>query len=62
MNIDQAINILTEHNKWRRGQPPYEFGGEQSAHTPKQIGEAIDFAVDVMARELSNYNLWKQTQ
>jgi hypothetical protein len=46
MNLDDCITILTEHNLWRRGLPPYENGGEKTSYTVKQLGEAIDYAVE----------------
>jgi len=47
MNIDQAIEILTEHNHWRRGEPPYDdIPTADMLLKPKEIGEAIDFAVE----------------
>ena len=36
-----AIDLLTEHNEWRRG-------GEGEMIPPKKIGEAIDVAIDIM--------------
>lgn len=38
MNTTEAIEILTEYNKWRRG-------AEIKHPNPKKIGEAIDIAV-----------------
>lgn len=47
MNINQCISILVEHNAWRRAQYPYD--DETNAEykiSPRQLGEAIDFAVE----------------
>lgn len=41
MNIKKAIDVLKKHNKWRRG-------GEEKMQKPKEIGEAIDFAINHM--------------
>ena len=41
MTIKQAIKILIRTNKWRRG-------AEIEMTDPKEFGEAIDIAIDVM--------------
>lgn len=41
MNIKQAIKILKEHNKWRRGDDTIQM------HDPKQLGRAIDMVVSL---------------
>ena len=51
-NLNEAINILTEMQKWRRAQPPYD-GNTPETHkempySPKTIGHAIDFAIGFM--------------
>lgn len=50
MNAARCIKILTAHNAWRRGEEPYENGGEPWPNTPREIGEAIDFAVEEIGR------------
>lgn len=40
MTIEQAIEILERHNKWRRGDD------EIPETNPKELGEAIDTVVD----------------
>lgn len=46
MDLTKAIYILTEHNKWRRFEPPYDgIPSSVDYATHKQIGEAIDFLV-----------------
>ena len=52
MKLDDAIKILTEMQKWRRAQPPYDGdtlerykGMPYSAET---FGHAIDFAMNFM--------------
>lgn len=52
MKLDDAIKILTEMQKWRRAQPPYDGdtierykGMPYSAET---FGHAIDFAISFM--------------
>lgn len=50
MNLAKAMDILTEHNKWRRGEPPYDTIPPVDHATPKEIGEAIDVAIEEMHR------------
>ena len=47
MTLKQAIVILDEFNKWRRGQGIYQWNEDPSKnhdipYSPAQIGEAID--------------------
>ena len=44
MSTHEAAKILTEHNRWRRGQSPYDQS-PSSPHSPQIIGEAIDAAI-----------------
>jgi hypothetical protein len=50
MKLDEVIHILTEHNMWRRGKPPYDGLPDGSEPKPKEVGEAIDFAVEELHR------------
>lgn len=47
MNRDQIINILTEHNKWRRGDGKYNRTGS-NPHPPNVIGAAVDGAIGLL--------------
>jgi len=40
-------NCLRQHNKWRRGEPPYDKPGE-SPIPPKPLGNTIDRAAEVI--------------
>ena len=56
MTPAEAAKILAEFNKWRRGDPPYDWIDDPAkrkklTYTPKQIGEAIDIAVRAMKGE-----------
>jgi len=53
MTPAKALEILTEHNKWRRGEGKYSEMGCGFPHTAKNIGEAIDLAVLILT-ERSN--------
>ena len=50
MTRDKAIHILTDHNKWRRGQPPYDGLTPEYKMNVKELGEAIDYAVEFMGK------------
>ena len=52
MTIKQAIKILIRTNKWRRG-------AEIEMPDPKEFGEAIDIAIDVMETTLVERTGWK---
>ena len=48
MTLDECITILSEHNAWRRGEGKYgddDFPA-QPPYTAKQLGEALDYAVE----------------
>ena len=51
MDKETAIQILTDHNKWRRGEGEYGYGEMHLAqtYTPAEIGEAIDIAIHLMS-------------
>lgn len=44
MTKTRAAKVLREHNKWRRG--AYDI----PRHNPREIGQAIDFAVAHLSR------------
>lgn len=47
--LKRAIEVLTEHNAWRRGEQPYDdIPSVDMLLKPKETGEAIDFAVRAM--------------
>jgi hypothetical protein len=41
MKLDEAIEVLEAHNKWRRGE-------ETQQQSPKEIGEAIDTILEAV--------------
>ena len=43
MTKQQAIKVLTEHNKWRRG-------GDGPATDPMKLGKAIDTAIRLLSK------------
>lgn len=48
MTATEVADILTEHNKWRRGQGEYAEAGAKCNITPKELGTAIDRAVEIL--------------
>ena len=52
MKLEDAINILTEMQKWRRAQPPYDgdtpFTIRKMPYSAETFGLAIDFAISSM--------------
>ena len=48
MTTQQAIEILRQHNKWRRGDDE-----DIEMQEPKDIGEAIEVAVVIMEMVVS---------
>lgn len=49
MTLDYCIQILSEHNKWRRGEGNYGDPDAMIYH-PATIGQAIDFAIEQLHR------------
>lgn len=55
MDNKQALTILTEMQKWRRAQPPYDYDGDDpmkyrgEPYDPKTYGEALDHAIKVLS-------------
>lgn len=55
MTTQESITILTEINKWRREQPPYNtYEVSKMPYTPKEFGEAIDTAIKIMRNEVGD--------
>jgi len=50
MTLDECIATLTEHNKWRRGEAPYDAMGIDSPCTPMRLGKAIEYAIEELHR------------
>lgn len=50
----EALKILTEMQKWRRAQHPYDYDGDNPTkyrgipYTPEQFGKAIDVAIKAL--------------
>lgn len=60
MKIDLAIKIVTEFQKWRRGESPYD-GDTPETHrvfdySQKVLGQAIDVLLNVSRETLKRQN------
>lgn len=54
MELQEARTILSEMNRWRRAQGEYDVAGAPMPFSPVAFGEAIDKAIDVIDKELSD--------
>lgn len=50
MNEDNAIQIVEEFQKWRRGEKPYDYFPCEMPYTPKEFGEAIDILLKMVKK------------
>lgn len=48
LTTSEVADILEEHNKWRRGKGKYAKSGAKCNITPKNLGLAIDRAVEIL--------------
>ena len=53
MKVEELIKVLTEFNKWRRGEPPYEWNDDPAKqmelqYSAKEIGVVIDEAINML--------------
>lgn len=56
MKVEEVIKVLTEFNKWRRGEPPYEWNDDPAKqrelqYSAKEIGVVIDEAIYMLKHE-----------
>lgn len=52
MTKTQALKVLQEMQKWRRGEYPYDDeGGKSMPYEPSVFGEAIDVAIEELSPE-----------
>jgi len=54
MDKQQAIKILIEHQKWRRGEWIYGEAWVIPEYTPVELWEAIDFILEYINHEKTN--------
>ena len=50
MSAAEVAKQLQEHQKWRRGEPPYEYGGYNMPFRPHELGAIIDRAVEILSK------------
>lgn len=55
MKIEEALKIIKEHQKWRRGEPPYDGETPEDykplPYSPKVIGEALDVLIKYVEKK-----------
>lgn len=56
MSAAEIAKQLQEHQKWRSGVPPYEYGGYNMPFRPHELGAIIDRAVELLAEA---HNDWE---
>ena len=54
MTEKEALKVLVEHQKWRRGEEPYGWSEDPVAvkpmpYSPKEVGEALDIAIGALS-------------
>jgi len=56
MTLFKAVEIVTEHQKWRRGEPPYDgILPHDLPHSPAEIGIAIDCLLSISRDVIKNH-------
>ncbi len=48
MTLVEAVDILKAHNAWRRGELDDGTNINLTMQSPKQIGQAIDVAIEML--------------
>ncbi len=48
--INKTLNILQKMQNWRRGVEEYSNSDALMPYSPKEFGEAIDFAMSIVER------------
>lgn len=48
MSAAKVAEHLTEYQKYRRGEPPYCYGGDNHPFTPRELGDIINRAVEIL--------------
>lgn len=54
MTPAKALEILAEHQLWRRGRGKYAEPGTKSPHDELVVGIALDTAMDLLRREVQS--------
>lgn len=50
MTLDECINLLTEHQRWRTSKPPYDGVGKLPSYSGADLTKAIDCAIEELHR------------
>jgi hypothetical protein len=54
MTVEEARDILIQHNKWRRDN---SVPNSETMVNPTELGIAIDVAIDVLMEHIDKYSL-----
>lgn len=54
MTVEEARDILIQHNKWRRDN---SVPNSETMVNPTELGIAIDIAIDVLMEHIDKYSL-----
>lgn len=54
MTPAKCLEVLAEHQLWRRGRGKYAEPGAKSPHDALVVGIALDTAIDLLRREVQN--------
>ena len=52
MTPKETYEVLREFNLWRRGEGKYEGFYQKFPYTPKEIGIALDVAIEKLKKEV----------
>ena len=57
MRLGESYIVLSEFQKWRRGEPPYDWHENPEKNKPlpydaKKVGEAIDIALSALEEKV----------
>jgi len=58
MTLKTAVKIVEDHQKWRRGEPPYDdypYKKDEPKYTPKELGIAIDCLLSISRDVINNH-------
>ena len=53
MSAAEVAEQLVEYQKYRRGEPPYDYGTDKQPFTPRELGDIINRAIELL-KEVRN--------
>jgi len=61
MTNSKALEIMIDHQKWRRGEAPYDKFPKRMRYTPKELGVALDVAKQALIHLISIDDMTRKT-